>query len=99
MPERLRETLAPSGIAPDAALAMAYPLEEEFVDSTDWETEFFSEHKPEKIFSSPGTLQSLPREIRIPFSTLVKDLISLALTEKKVPLKVCLSSRLISPTT
>ena len=29
--ERLRETLAPS-IAPDAALAMAHPPEEEFVD-------------------------------------------------------------------
>ena len=58
--ERLMETLVLSNIAPDAALAMAhFPPEEEFVDSTDWETEFFSEHKPEKIFSSPGTLQSL----------------------------------------
>ena len=56
MPERLRETLAPS-VAPDAALAMAHPPEEEyFVDPTDWETEFFSELEPEKIFSSPGTL-------------------------------------------
>ena len=58
VPERLRETLAPS-VAPDAALAMAHPPEEEFVDPTDWETEFFSELEPEKIFSSPGTLQSL----------------------------------------
>ena len=58
VPERLRETLAPSGIAPDAALAMAHPPEEEFVDPTDWETEFFSGLEPEKIFSSPGTLQS-----------------------------------------
>ena len=82
VPERLRETLAPS-VAPDAAFAMAHPPEEEFVDPTDWETEFFSELEPEKIFSSPGTLQSLPRETRTPFSTLVKDLISLALTEKK----------------
>ena len=78
---------------------MAHPPEEEFVDPTDWETEFFSELEPDKIFSSPGTLQSLAREARTQFSTLVKDLISLALTEKKVPLKVCLSSRLISPTT
>ena len=58
VPERLRETLAPS-VAPDAALAMAHSPEEEFVDPTDWETEFFSELKPEKIFSSPGILQSL----------------------------------------
>ena len=58
VPERLRETLAPS-VAPDAALAMAHPPEEEFVDPTDWETEFFSEPEPEKIFSSPGTLQFL----------------------------------------
>ena len=72
VPERLRETLVPS-VAPDTALAMAHPQEEEFVDPTDWETEFFSELKPVKIFSSPGTLQSLPRETRTPFSTLVKD--------------------------
>ena len=51
---------------------MAYPPEEEFVDPTDWETEFFSELEPEKIFSFPGTLQFplLPRETRTPFSTL-----------------------------
>ena len=54
---------------------MGYPPEEEeFVDPTDWETEFFSELEPGKIFSSPGTLQSLPRETRTQFSTLVKDL-------------------------
>ena len=47
VPERLRETLAPS-VAPDAALAMAHLSEEEFVDPTDWETEFFSELEPEK---------------------------------------------------
>ena len=58
VPERLRETLVPN-IAPDAALAMAHPPEEEFVDSIDWETVFFSESEPNKIFSSPGTLQSL----------------------------------------
>ena len=34
VPERLRETLAPS-VAPDAALAMAHHQEEEFVDPTD----------------------------------------------------------------
>ena len=56
VPERLRETLVLSSIAPDAALAMAHPPEEEFVDPTDWETELFSELKPEKIVSSPGTL-------------------------------------------
>ena len=53
VPERLRETLAPSG-ALDAALALAHPPEEELVDSSDWETEFFSELEPEKIFSYPG---------------------------------------------
>ena len=74
MPERLRETLAPS-VAPDAALAMAHQPEEEFVDLTDRETEFFSELELDKIFSYPGTHQSLPRETRTPFSSLVKDLI------------------------
>ena len=58
VPERLRETLA-LNVATDAAFAMAHPPEEEFVDSTDWETEFFSGLEPEKIFSFPGTLQSL----------------------------------------
>ena len=58
---------------------MAHPPEEEVVDHTDWETELFSEPKPEKIFSSPGTLHL---ENRVPFSTLVKDLITLALIEK-----------------
>ena len=46
--QRLRETLVHS-IAPDAAFAMAHLPEEEFVDPTDRETEFFSEHEPEKI--------------------------------------------------
>ena len=76
VPERLRETLVTS-VATDAALTMAHPPEGELVDPTDWETEFFSELKPDKIFSSPGTLQSLPRETRTPFSTLVKTLFHL----------------------
>ena len=59
VPERLRETLVPVALPPDAALAMAHPPKEEFVDPIDWETEFFSELEPEKIFLSPGTLQSL----------------------------------------
>ena len=54
VPERLRETLASSSIALYAALAMAHPPEEELVDPSDWETEFFSELKPVKIFSSLG---------------------------------------------
>ena len=33
VPERLRETLVPSNIAPDAALALAHFSEDEFVDS------------------------------------------------------------------
>ena len=37
----LRDTLAPN-IVLEAALAMVHPPEEEFVDPTDWETEFFS---------------------------------------------------------
>ena len=75
-----------SVVASSAALAMAHPSEEEgFVDPTDWETEFFSELEHEKIFSSPGNtpVPLLPRETRTPFSTFVKDLISLVLTEKK----------------
>ena len=76
---------------------MAHLPEEELV-ATDWETEFFSEPEPEKIFSSPGTLQSLPREIRTLFSTLVKDLISLALIEKKGALEgLFVFPRLILP--
>ena len=35
-------------------LAMAHLPEEEFLDSTERETEFFSELEPEKIFSSLG---------------------------------------------
>ena len=42
MPQQLRNTLAPS-VAPDAAAAMAHLKMKQFVDSTDWETEFFSE--------------------------------------------------------
>ena len=42
VPERLRDTLAPT-TTPEAASAMAHPSEEGFVDPTDWETVFFSE--------------------------------------------------------
>ena len=35
VPEWFRETLVPSSIAPEAAFAMAHPLEEEFVGTTD----------------------------------------------------------------
>ena len=42
VPQQLRETLAPS-VAPEAAAAMAHPPDEQFVDPTDWETEFFSQ--------------------------------------------------------
>ena len=43
MPQQLRETLTPS-VAPEAAAAMTHPHpDEQFVDPTDWETEFFSE--------------------------------------------------------
>ena len=52
MPLQLRETLAPS-VAPEAAAAMAHPPDEQFVDPTDWETDFFSELIPQKIFSTP----------------------------------------------
>ena len=78
---------------------MAHLPEEEFLDSTERETEFFSELKPDKIFSSPGTLQSLYcRETRTPFSTLVKDLTSLALAEKKGALEgLFILPRLILP--
>ena len=69
VPQQLRETLAPS-VAPEAAAAMAHPPDEQFVDPIGWETEFFNELEPQKIFSSPGTLQSLPRETRTLFSTL-----------------------------
>ena len=97
VPERLRETLAPT-TTPEAASAMAHPPEEEFVDPTDWETEFFSELMPDKMFSSPGTLQSLPRDTRTQFSTLVKDLVSLALAEKRGALEgLFILPRLILP--
>ena len=97
VPEQLRETLALT-TALKAASAMAYPPEEEFVDSTDWETELFSELTPDKMFSSPGTLQSLPRDTRTQFSTLVKDLVSLALAEKRGALEgLFILPRLILP--
>ena len=64
VPERLRETLVTSGIASDAALTMAHPPEEELVDPTGWETEFFSGLKPEKIFFIPWDtpVHLLPKE-------------------------------------
>ena len=42
VPERLRETLVTSSAAPGAALALTHHQEEELVDPSDWETEFFS---------------------------------------------------------
>ena len=59
VPERLREILVPS-VAPDTALAMAHPQEEEFVDPTDWETEFFSELEPVKSFHPLGHSSPFP---------------------------------------
>ena len=58
-----------------------------------------SQLEPHKIFSSfPGTLQSLPRDTRTLFSTLVKDLVSLALGEKRGALEALfLLPRLIFP--
>ena len=55
--------------------------------------------EPQKIFSSPGTLQSLPRDTRTLFSTLVKDLASLALGEMRGALEALflLLPRLILP--
>ena len=92
----LGDTFAPS-VTPEAAAAMAHPPDEQFVDPTDWEIEF-SELEPQKIFSSPGTLQSLPRDTRTLFSTLVKDLVSLALMEKRGALEALfLLPRLILP--
>ena len=82
VPERLRETLAPSSIVTRCSFGFGSLFRRRVCRLTDWETEFSSELKPE-TFSSPGTLQSLPRETRTPFSNIVKDLISLTLTEKK----------------
>ena len=55
--------------------------------------------EPQKIFSSsPGILQSLPRDTRTLFSTLVKDLTSLALCRKRGGLEALfLLPRLILP--
>ena len=83
VPERLMETLVLRNIAPDAAFALAHPPEEGLVDPTDWETEFFSKLEPEKIFSSLGHSSPClerPEHHSPPF---VKDLVSIALTEKK----------------
>ena len=50
------------------------------------------------LFSSPETLQTLPRDTRTLFSALVKDLVSLALVEKKGALEALfLLPRLILP--
>ena len=42
VPQQFRDTLAPS-VAPEAAAAMAYSQDEQFVDPIDWETEFFNQ--------------------------------------------------------
>ena len=65
---------------------MTHLPEEQFVDPTDWKTVFFSELDSwQDLFITwdipiPFAAQ---REKRAPFSALVKDLVSLALAEKK----------------
>ena len=51
VPQQLRGYFVAPSVAPEAAAAMAHPPDEQFVDPTDWETEFFSELEPQKIFS------------------------------------------------
>ena len=43
VPQHLRGYFVAPSVAPEAAAAMAHPLDEQLVDPTDWETEFFSE--------------------------------------------------------
>ena len=98
----LGDTLAPS-VAPEAAAAMAHPPDEQFVDPTDWETEFFSEsvRTTQDLLLLWDTPVPTSRDTRTLFSTLVKDLVSLTLVvEKRGALEALfLLPRLILPTT
>ena len=74
------------------------PEEEEFVDPTERETEFFNELEPVRSFHPLGHSSPFIAETRTPFSTLVKDLTSLALAEKKGALEgLFILPRLILP--
>ena len=65
---------------------------------SDWDFSLFLEIAPEEMFSSPGTIQSLPRETRSSFSLLVKDVIQLALSGKPGALEaLLLLPRLVAP--
>ena len=65
---------------------------------SDWDFSLFSEIAPEEMFSSPGTIQSLPGETRSSFSLLVKDIIQLALSGKPGALEaLLLLPRLVVP--
>lgn len=58
-------------------------VDDKFVKPSNWDFSFFTTIAPEKIFSSPGTIQSLHKETQNAFSLLVKDIIPLVL--RKVP--------------
>ena len=66
------------GRANPAASCDALKVDEKLVKSVDWDFSLFLEITPEEMFSSPGTIQSLPRETRSSFSLLVKDVAQLA---------------------
>ena len=59
VPERLRETLVPSDIASDAALALAHFSEEEFVDSQTGRLSSLVSLSLRRSFHLLGTFQSL----------------------------------------
>ena len=87
------------GRANPAASCDALKVDEKLVKSVDWDFSLFLEITPEEMFSSPGTIQSLPRETRSSFSLLVKDVVQLALSRKPGALEVALLllPRLVAP--
>ena len=68
--ERLRETLVPQWHCPRYSFGHGSSSIRRVCRLFRLEIEFFSELEPEKIFSFPGTLQSLPRETRTQFLSL-----------------------------
>ena len=87
------------GRANPAASCDTLKVDEKLVKSVDWDFSLFLEITPEEMFSSPGTIQSLPKEKRSSFSLLVKDVVQLALSRKPGALEVALLLllRLVAP--
>lgn len=73
-------------------------VDDKFVKPSNWDFSFFTTIAPEKIFSSPGTIQSLHKDTQNAFSLLVKDIIPLVLKKKPGAIEALfLLPRLVAP--